>query len=819
MSNPAFGTGRAPCQGWPGSRQLGRINRRAGNEIAVPYYTNTTVVPDYHDPPGDDIPPYARIDTIYCGLIAGAHCCETGYPLCDAWPRVYWPQTFADTSTTSDISVCLARGHKVTQSGKHWFGRMPFGWCPGTCEPKPVRYLSITREVRVDFRYAGTDYFQRAKRTFTQDRYSGVVTESNREDEDQGQLYVLASGQDSVQSWFNGDFTCQYDFVTSFSYDAGLWELANGYRAPIAATGTTAAETISFPSATSTSRSIDWNLPYDTTGADTTYRVQIWWTLSSPYTEAELFTEANDALAEWDITDSLIQPWRTDGWRSVGPQVFRDEYYSEYVDMGYTVAAWTDTSGYTGDLLGAPLAHYSGFSYGFEHFTYDYACLTAPCPDNTTWHLAYYGAQTGANETGLDPSDVVITPFSDHWTNNYVASDLYSTGAFLKYGDGETGLLEFQKSAEVAVPINSFNFFRPAGLDRLLIEEVSPVPLCKYDNFVNGTEANPEIEMDGLATGFSAGDPVVIFGTSIDGLWTIDTITTASGRDTLKLKDFVVGSDSLAVDAADLRGPTEGYGFGLVGKQRFPAAWPITGRTSVTAATATNPVAVTFADATALCDGDSVAVTGIGVLTNGTYTFTRTGEFTGTLAADGSAGAFTSGGYASSPGAPDYLWNDTRSKGQFVVCEWEADETTGTIAAAVTVTEYCKKVSVCGPSAIAISPNGEADDNWVVHPFPTELTLTTCGAEWRALIVQAVPDPLYQSPYTGCDTGDLTYPAVPYVEPITDTQLLAIYADGAPTLPTGCAFNLPSAPTPPGHTDAVVNEVGLQFKPWEITEC
>ena len=395
-----------------------------------------------------------------------------------------------------------------------------------------------------------------------------------------------------------------------------------------------------------------------------------------------------------------------------------------------------------------------------------------------------------------------------------------------------------QKTIEIKEPVPSYNFFRPCGLDRLLMDETKV-------NSVTDGGASYDAGTGKLTLVFTSApswapdDSIVVYGVSgYEGLWTVDTITTV----TVMLKNFVISSNLRMTEAGTLRGPntersTPDFDHGIAGKQRFPHAWPINGRTLVKSKVynvGTGETAVTVADAGTVCVGDNVVFVGSATtfpvvdVVGSVVTITGTDtDVTGYML----NAPYTDGGPPVNP--PHWTWFDTRPKGTYWIVSMIG---TGTGSAPgdwwgpscwvqppgldleQQITERCLVAGCCETAIINVPLPGEDGT--------PEMPVWTCGGVAVNYCVQCVPDPLYQTPMSFPIVDDAyepstlaqTWPSVRYFEPCLRPDLLANPSalDETVDLPAGCSFVAPPPPrTQPDGAGGIV-DAPLWMQPWNL---
>jgi hypothetical protein len=86
--------------------------------------------------------------------------------------------------------------------------------------------------------------------------------------------------------------------------------------------------------------------------------------------------------------------------------------------------------------------------------------------------------------------------------------------------------------------------------------------------------------------------------------------------------------------------------------------------------------------------------------------------------------------------------------------------------------------------------------------MPTCPLPTNCGGEALVIPIQLCTHPLWLPPIT---CGDPITVCAPEVEAMTPTKFADYVADGAPELPDGCSFNIPTDPPAAGGLDCAIS--------------
>ncbi len=384
--------------------------------------------------------------------------------------------------------------------------------------------------------------------------------------------------------------------------------------------------------------------------------------LGTPYTSAELYNDCKALLAEWDLRDHTLYPWRY-GDCAGAPLVGRREKAETSLTNAIDEDGYTDTQAdyYDGAIIGKPT--FAGCSDWFDYDGLHY---------NTVYGvLDCYGERWGG------------PPFASHWNNFDETENASYRGAFVRFfpQDHEllAGWLYMGKWAERKVTLPAQNWFRPCGTDRYL------------------------------------------------------------------------GSGAT-----------------------YPDAWPICGRIAVASATQVGgTVEVTLAESSVLEAGDVVDFTGVAGLGSGVTVDSASGTLvvvTGTL-----SGAYTSGGYISSNGAPSHVWNTSTPRGDYLVKEWgfnhrEVGEYNRCLATYLACGEDAQSLATV-PSAVRIhqeshgmpqevntftltegnttalcpvfvcTPNGDVGPGWIAKDWTADIVADPLyGNQWNLQFQQFMAD-------------------------------------------------------------------------------
>lgn len=207
-------------------------------------------------------------------------------------------------------------------------------------------------------------------------------------------------------------------------------------------------------------------------------------TLSSPYAGSDCVNDCIFLLAQWNLTDDLVYPFRTDTMVNLAPLVTYDE--SNRGDPLSAIISPPGTyGGGTGTLLGAPTPCNAAqgccdLYWNPTHPNYSYGIIDDE--GDMGWILGSYGAYSPP-----------WCPQATQWTDNFAASSLYG-GAWMGCGGEGSNIFPFpslgsdlepavsgfsegcymQKWAETKMFTKpSHNFARPCGADRLAVDQTT----------------------------------------------------------------------------------------------------------------------------------------------------------------------------------------------------------------------------------------------------------------------------------------------------------------------------------------------------------
>jgi hypothetical protein len=517
---------------------------------------------------------------------------------------------------------------------------------------------------------------------------------------------------------------------------------------------------------------------------------------------------------------------------------------------------------YDGHIIGAPAAHYitpvAGAVYRdwFDFYAQDWhVCLNDPettgCVNCTDWWI--YG--DGLKNTGQYGLPLMAT----HWTNQFrgihnfpQAWMLFNDKSILgnNLGAENGGALWLQKHAETLETIPSINLARPAGSGNrnasagdfdgkfaydetkvYQVENISGSGAGSTWNLKDSDGNTPgSLDLSGTWGGAAVGGFYTGCSYAVSG--SVGTVTLGTKAWDLP-SNWVSRSGDDATCFGALRWPTAPA---LLGK--IPVTVDVTGKIFTYAPQPAFGMAhgVNTEQVDLLAQDFSVVASNVTAMRTADTTFTT-------------ATAYPASKWVVIHGAPDWKWCDNASKGQCAVLKWrfnaralaEAIRWNSVVAgegpcgdgtsvgSPVTVPpdvvyeldqiQLCVPRVPCQPGVVSISPNSENFDPAGTVTLDMDTPLDgEYQSQYQAEVVQAVPDPLWQSPHrppsvalgnwtmddgSGESDSDtkVYYPLHPLVEPLLELPA------GAPALPDGCYLGF-IAPGDSGPGD-VANPPGV----------
>lgn len=565
-------------------------------------------------------------------------------------------------------------------------------------------------------------------------------------------------------------------------------------------------------------------------------------TLGTPYTWESVQSDCLSLLNEWAMNDDILYPWRTDDFVSIAPLVTRREVkapVSPDIWFDYTLVdgqpndyTYRDPNNpeyfpdafaepFDGSIRGKPLPCRSpiapfvrayGPQFDFQHYTWR-RCVGDAGASYYRWTQGAWGNASSYN-AGADPdrcgdlvpycsydaTDVGIPATATQWTENY--SQWHAPAGDMPIGSwirGAGGLCYAQKWAETVIPRRSWNYARPCGEDRDLLDELT---VCCVQSASGGDTVH--LLSEPVAYPILTGDKVYVCGCDTmgipDGYYSV-THTVGTTAYTLSTLPYWPGTSPTIANC----------GTGIIGKIRWPDAPGFCRPINVVSATDiadTGLVAITLEQpAPYLKRGDHVDFTDVGTL--GTNL-----EVIGIVSSSifnvtGSVPSYAGGGSVKVHSAADHKWDDNRQKGDYLYLTWELnyrDFTERDLAiaryaacsgctppqpapgggalrthqasefgisravSAFTFTNGCREWSVCHPHVLCITNNTDLD-TWgdVGHSYLMGLVASgdeAYTAQWQGAFAQQMEDPMWQAPHAPCErvgeSPNLT-PVTPWV--------------------------------------------------------
>jgi len=493
----------------------------------------------------------------------------------------------------------------------------------------------------------------------------------------------------------------------------------------------------------------------------------------------------------------------------------------------------------TGTVLGAP--NPAGYQNYFDFYAQVWQCGVVG--GLLTWAVEGYGQWL---EDVITSTGAQLPLNATQWTNNF---DAYNKPPFAYLIQGDLQIyasppdttahradaLWAQKCAVYSDLWPSYDFFRPAGADRFLLDEPT---VCCVSGLTSPATGGTFTSQDYTGAPITLTVPTgsVWGGFSVGGFY---NISAAGSTVTLGTKVL-----SLPPTWASRSGDTAV----VFGRLRFPTAPAILGRDAVSAVTDNHDGTVTLTLAAAenwLQTGDAVDLYSTTITYDGSGN--RVSEAMTSLAANLTAtvidtthikvtatySAVAGTQYLMSHGAPDWSWDDNGRKGDWVYLDWTFDYRTNGEASRLATATDCSgntppatgvpaanygysgftqtqhenttglPFKPCCPLALCISPNGESFTNGITVGFPGAFNFDgRYGARWQAELEDVMVDLLWQTPHTPCgggtwnmDDGTCTgnYPYPTLVEARISVPTYGGNAENltAPTPPTGIGYVSP----------------------------
>ncbi|HOC55137.1 MAG TPA: hypothetical protein PKI20_05925 [Verrucomicrobiota bacterium] len=732
---------RPPCAGWrPALGPGGCFQHWRRREAYFPVYSNDTKDTSNNVPAARVAAWASKVDG---ELVVDRADCATG----SGKKEVSYNCLTLMPDRTKNLAHCLKVGWKGVQARKFWHGRVPFtSWEDGDCTTTEVdatapgtRYLAFTKEMSWEVQSyvcldggngvtkvtAGSSY----QRTTTIGRTTGLATSSNCEKswsesyEGSSSVCPDRSGEnDSSEEWeplqskhpdgppmpdqvCGGYFVGMQDFIDWLEIG---WVINTGRAAALAQQGATIATyTLSCS-------------PKPPNTFDISLVVSVTLTLSTAYDAAALRSDLAELLAEWDLTDDAVYPWRYDMALTTCPLVTRNEV--EQARSPEFIFTELDDCDEIDPILADPLASYI-----------DGSIRGAPFEDG---YPAVFSEDTVAED--FDSEDIEESAIQLSVTAQHLDSVEGFDADDVSRGAGTEGVdYTFDADCQkVELTPNGPGYTNP----------LLPVNAGDY---ITVTYDRQNDDTGGLFNFFYEHPTTHLYGQWSAGSiphsatqWTPDDkISSLPPGAWLKVMD---GGALWGQKYAEIKNPWHSLDwFGPSGARRedvvdtdprWPNAWPIDGDRGCTFEEGSGTVTVTLDSAAQyLAVGDLVDFTtadGLTVDSNSGsgYEVASIGSGTFTYAGAAPGATYTR---VKSHGAPGFWWHDTDGKGDFLKNEWRfnyrdvssALDPDKEVRAAqllyygmprevinYTCQTKCLAFSRCSPSVMCFSPNAEVDD-------------------------------------------------------------------------------------------------------------
>ena len=373
---------------------------------------------------------------------------------------------------------------------------------------------------------------------------------------------------------------------------------------------------------------------------------------SFPYTSWNNRPDAvdpNSLLFSWDSSTYTTATGNgytgsQDAWNNLSDA--DKAYYCPATSLTYTR--------FDGSILGAPSGKPGAQFFDYEHETWNGVlnCVSTADPNfaDLTPYIHSIGARSAHANDG-DETDTLLPEQVTQWTNNRLAC-LLPAGAFIKASTDEVFM---QACVFTTIPVKSQNYFGPSGIDRWRPDETKVACAMSDDD--------TSIVVHSDASSFIPSGTVCVVSTggTNNGIFTLTTSDgftyTRSGAKIADIPSGIIWQNDAGLED------------NFIAAVRFPNAYGIGGRTKVLTATQDGGnVHITTEDVCYLIAGDKVDFTSVGSL--GTNVTISSIESSTSFTVAGTVGAYTSGGYVASHGAPDYKWYDDSFKGEYVKHQW-----------------------------------------------------------------------------------------------------------------------------------------------------
>lgn len=381
-------------------------------------------------------------------------------------------------------------------------------------------------------------------------------------------------------------------------------------------------------------------------------------TLSSLYTGDDVQSDIVKLLSKIPLDNDKILKWRTDSFTNVGPLVSYDEAYSQ------PVISRASNGTLSGKILGEPGPVGLDRVWMPAHNNY------AICTDENGVQCAYVNSYGAYNNEYIDAGGS-ITQITDGLLGNsfpqgaFISNRVLSTipcSSGESVGPNVSTRLFAGKWAEIIFPKESFNYARPCGADRFAVNSNSASCISSISDHTL-TLNNP--------TKITTGQYCYVGGTgddSLDGCWQVDVINPTG----ITLVNSVISASLVGTQ------PLNNFGSGMIIPLQFQTnnqlnPSPICGYLDIVSCNNTNPITMSVATPHYLVDGDNVGIAYHNALPNNVYGVKVVTSQSFALPTIDATSFPTYNGKAIvySPFGAAFGWNDTDSKGDFTVLEWD----------------------------------------------------------------------------------------------------------------------------------------------------
>lgn len=393
--------------------------------------------------------------------------------------------------------------------------------------------------------------------------------------------------------------------------------------------------------------------------------------LTHSYTSAQVETDKLALLDFWPMGDDNILPWRTDTDVTMGPLISYNENLTNNVTIPQ--CSYVNSGLYDGNIMGKPLPAGYDRWWNPAHPNYKICTFNNGTEDCRIKYVESYGAwstecHVKAATQWVNQNDKTMLPqppfnganFS--WTTPSECNPEFE--ARITDNISWAG-----KYAEIIIDKPSFNFARPCGVDRLAISASSN--RCIKSASIGDRTITLE-DYTGATSPFVTNDYAWIcgMGTDWDGIWKVASSTAY---------DIILTSNQIASASHFPEQPFENCGTGMIGKMKW-YGMGVCGRVDIVDATPTIPVTCSLLEPSYFIAGDNVHISGSRGITsiNGFWTIQQVLDSSHVILS-GSNGTSQSA-YIPNSGqiygtwSPDYLWNDSGVKGDFVIRKWNSKE-------------------------------------------------------------------------------------------------------------------------------------------------